>query len=298
MIQSKMKFVAMLLLSLIAHIAAWDTPSAYKQGPPQKVKIADVEVITLQKGRMTTGRRNSPVPQLECMGGCGDWTPDVVQCRNVGTDGVDANWKCDAEMPQGYRFGQIQVGCEGYDHPEDPYILPGSCQLMYELKGSQARGGAARTQQQQQQYQPQQGSSSDDPLPGWVVWGVIAVLIVLVVVYGKKDTAGGARSSGVPVAQAYTVHEDSSGPSGPKPTAQAYPAGSSSGSGIGAGTAFAAGAAAGGAAGFAAGRYTAPGARQRGGGTSGGRGDRGGSSSHDRDDNFQQQSGFSGTARR
>eukprot|EP00639_Heterosigma_akashiwo_P024333 CAMPEP_0206401894 /NCGR_PEP_ID=MMETSP0294-20121207/26581_1 /ASSEMBLY_ACC=CAM_ASM_000327 /TAXON_ID=39354 /ORGANISM="Heterosigma akashiwo, Strain CCMP2393" /LENGTH=265 /DNA_ID=CAMNT_0053858761 /DNA_START=144 /DNA_END=941 /DNA_ORIENTATION=+ len=152
-----MKFVAMLLLSLIAHIAAWDTPSAYKQGPPQKVKIADVEVITLQKGRMTTGRRNSPVPQLECMGGCGDWTPDVVQCRNVGTDGVDANWKCDAEMPQGYRFGQIQVGCEGYDHPEDPYILPGSCQLMYELKGSQARGGAARTQQQQQQYQPQQG---------------------------------------------------------------------------------------------------------------------------------------------
>ena len=40
---------------------------------------------------MTTGRRSSPVPQLNCIGGTAAkaFKPDVVQCKNVGTDGID-----------------------------------------------------------------------------------------------------------------------------------------------------------------------------------------------------------------
>ena len=30
-------------------------------------------------------------------------------------------------MDNKYRFGRIDVNCEGYDYPEDPYILRGSC---------------------------------------------------------------------------------------------------------------------------------------------------------------------------
>ena len=30
-------------------------------------------------------------------------------------------------MDAAYRFGRIQVSCEGYDYPEDPYVLKGSC---------------------------------------------------------------------------------------------------------------------------------------------------------------------------
>ena len=30
-------------------------------------------------------------------------------------------------MNNGYKFGKIEVSCEGYDHPDDPYILKGSC---------------------------------------------------------------------------------------------------------------------------------------------------------------------------
>ena len=30
-------------------------------------------------------------------------------------------------MDNKYRFGRIDVNCEGYDHPADPYILRGSC---------------------------------------------------------------------------------------------------------------------------------------------------------------------------
>ena len=30
-------------------------------------------------------------------------------------------------MDSGYQFGRIQVSCEGYDYPDDPYVLRGSC---------------------------------------------------------------------------------------------------------------------------------------------------------------------------
>ena len=32
-----------------------------------------------------------------------------------------------------YRFGNIEVLCEGYDYPDDSYILKGSCGLEYTL---------------------------------------------------------------------------------------------------------------------------------------------------------------------
>lgn len=30
-------------------------------------------------------------------------------------------------MDSAYTFGEIEVVCEGYDYPDDPYILAGSC---------------------------------------------------------------------------------------------------------------------------------------------------------------------------
>ena len=33
-----------------------------------------------------------------------------------------------------YRFGSVEVVCEGYDYPDDPYILKGSCGLEYTLE--------------------------------------------------------------------------------------------------------------------------------------------------------------------
>lgn len=37
-------------------------------------------------------------------------------------------------MDNGYRFGRIEVTCEGYSHSSDPYILKGSCGLEYTLE--------------------------------------------------------------------------------------------------------------------------------------------------------------------
>jgi len=36
-------------------------------------------------------------------------------------------WECKSDMDNAFRFGEISVTCEGYDYPDDPYILKGSC---------------------------------------------------------------------------------------------------------------------------------------------------------------------------
>lgn len=45
----------------------------------------------------------------------------------MGSDGYDAQWECKTDMSNKYRFGRIDVNCEGYDYPNDPYVLRGSC---------------------------------------------------------------------------------------------------------------------------------------------------------------------------
>lgn len=101
-----------------------------------KVLLRDVEVLTLYHGRYTTGRRSSRVPQLKCTGGtagCSAFVPQVVQCYNRGSDGIEVQWECKSDMDNAFRFGEISVTCEGYDYPEDPYVLKGSCGLEYSI---------------------------------------------------------------------------------------------------------------------------------------------------------------------
>ena len=43
-------------------------------------------------------------------------------------------WECKTDMDNSYRFGRIEVSCEGYSHPGDDYILRGSCGLEYTLE--------------------------------------------------------------------------------------------------------------------------------------------------------------------
>ena len=95
-----------------------------------RVLLKDVSSITLEAGRMTNGRRSSPVPHLKCVGGTAGYSapqPKVVQCLNRGSDGYDVQWECKADMDHEYRFGKLQVSCEGYENPDDPYVLRGSC---------------------------------------------------------------------------------------------------------------------------------------------------------------------------
>ena len=162
---------------------------SYNNNDPGKVLLKDVQTLTLHADRMTTGRRSSPVPQLNCIGGSaqGKFTPKTVQCYNRGFDGVDVQWECKADMDNLYRFGSVEVICEGYDYPDDPFILKGSCGLEYTLEYTQegeekARKasswfGSSNTHHHHNSYYHHGKSSSS----GWGDW--ILLFVVGIVIY-------------------------------------------------------------------------------------------------------------------
>ncbi|GAA5902490.1 uncharacterized protein JCM6883_001424 [Sporobolomyces salmoneus] len=100
-----------------------------------RIPMTSLTALTLHSNRKTTSRRHPPVPQLTCEGKlCRQYQPSIVQCVKVGDDGVGGlEWKCEAELPKGIRFGKLEVGCEGWDGPDDPFVLKASCGLTYRL---------------------------------------------------------------------------------------------------------------------------------------------------------------------
>ncbi|XP_077061285.1 store-operated calcium entry-associated regulatory factor isoform X1 [Siphateles boraxobius] len=187
------------LLLIVPHIRCWNDDA---------VLLRDVQVLTLYRGRYTTARRSSPVLQLQCAGGtagCGSFVPEVVQCYNRGSDGIDTQWECKADMDNLYRFGRVEVSCEGYSSPNDAYVLRGSCGLEYTLEltaegkqqnthGSSGFSGFASNffqgfsnQKQQHRGDPyrqadSQYSSQNSP-SGDGVGGLIAIAFLLLVAY-------------------------------------------------------------------------------------------------------------------
>ncbi|AFR98719.1 hypothetical protein C347_06703 [Cryptococcus neoformans AD2-60a] len=104
-------------------------------GGAKKIALSAVKTLTFYADKYTAGRRTNPIPQLTCKGpGCKVFQPDVVQCTNMGDDGLgNVQWKCDTDLPSSLRLGKVDVSCEGWSAPGDPNILQGSCGLTYNL---------------------------------------------------------------------------------------------------------------------------------------------------------------------
>ena len=97
----------------------------------EKIPIKEVTSLLLSRGKMATGRRAAPVPQLNCLSNCRD-SPDTIYCGNAGHDGEDVVWECKSDPP-GAVFRDLNVQCEGYDYPDDPNILKGSCGIEFRM---------------------------------------------------------------------------------------------------------------------------------------------------------------------
>jgi len=189
------------------------------------------------------------------------------------------------------------VSCEGYEYPEDPYILKGSCALEYSLKGvdprsshndnqdrgyyndyddSQRQGGSYYEEQQAPRYSSGHNYHNkhyDNSTEGGSgVWlGVILMIGVVYLAYkifgsGNSGNDGDGNNGsnyppppGPPPLYSQTPHSTfrSRPGSGYTKPTGRYTTGSSPSSGAGFGTGAAMGAAVGGLAGYAAGRASA-----------------------------------------
>ncbi|KAF8442473.1 hypothetical protein L210DRAFT_3611834 [Boletus edulis BED1] len=99
-----------------------------------RIALENIPAITFYKGSVTAARRTAPIAQLVCLGKpCAMYQPEVVRCRNIGGSGVNVDWKCEADLPSSLRFGKVEVSCEGWSGPGDPYVMKGSCCLEYHL---------------------------------------------------------------------------------------------------------------------------------------------------------------------
>jgi len=99
-----------------------------------RVELAKIKSLTFYKDSYTAARRTSALPQLVCVGKpCKLFQPEVVRCLSLGGTGTDVDWKCEADLPDSLRFGRVEVSCEGWSKPGDPYVLKGSCSLEYRL---------------------------------------------------------------------------------------------------------------------------------------------------------------------
>lgn len=110
-------------------------------------KLNDIQSLKFYKGSLTTGRRRSPVPQLQCdpkfllftYSNCYKFQPSVVECYNRGNNGQNIQWECKADLPERIQFSSTKIACEGFEYPLDSYVLSGSCSLTYSLETKPAR---------------------------------------------------------------------------------------------------------------------------------------------------------------
>ncbi|KAK4173477.1 transmembrane protein [Triangularia setosa] len=109
--------------------------------PHNAILLSNVRSLTLNAHAKTTSRRVSPIPQLKCASPrklCS--LPEAAQittmrCTNTGSSytSEDIEWSCTASLPSTLRLDRTEVICEGYDSPDDPYVLKGSCGVEYTL---------------------------------------------------------------------------------------------------------------------------------------------------------------------
>ncbi|KAH7122416.1 transmembrane protein 66 precursor [Dendryphion nanum] len=130
-----MHLLSFLYPALLATSSLITGADALRSG--NKVKLSNVQSLTLRKDLKTSHRRVSAIPQLKCIGGSarGLYDVDIMRCKNAGADynEEDVQWTCTASLPEEFKLGSTDVICEGYDSPDDPYILKGSCGVEYRL---------------------------------------------------------------------------------------------------------------------------------------------------------------------
>ena len=193
----------MYLTGLFALLALTPSSLAYYSKQKDAVKLSSIKTLTLRDGALTSARRVEPIPQLACIGGNakGLYDVDVMRCTNAGSEygAEDIQWTCKASLPPEFKLGSTDVICEGYDNPDDPYILKGSCGVEYRLiltpQGEQKYHDRVNNKAWRSKSHSGDESSIGDGLATTLFW-IIFVAIVGVILYSVftgGNTNGGRR---------------------------------------------------------------------------------------------------------
>ena len=171
-----------------------------KNVPRNAVLLSQVTSLTLHDGKLTNARRTSPVPQLKCVGPkeiCKLYTIGTLRCTNEGSDydAENAQWSCRSQLPEEFKLGSTEVGCEGYESSNDPYVLKGSCGVEYRLllteKGEEKYGRGGKKSQQpftnvdfgrSTPKLPDWGRKEEGGIPG-TIFMVLFLLVAGIIVY-------------------------------------------------------------------------------------------------------------------
>ena len=125
------------VIGVLSATTSFTSAAKPKSKPDSAILLSKVRTLTLYGDKETSHRRVSSIPQLKCIGGSakGLYDVDLMRCKNSGSeyDPEDVQWTCQASLPPEFKLGSTEVICEGYDSPDDPYVLKGSCGVEYRL---------------------------------------------------------------------------------------------------------------------------------------------------------------------
>ena len=96
---------------------------------PDCVLMESISTLSFQSGSLTVGRRSAPISQLNCSN-CS--TPlRQVQCMQHASK---KKWTCSSSSVDSLtEILSATISCEGCSTPSDPFVLKGSCSLMYHV---------------------------------------------------------------------------------------------------------------------------------------------------------------------
>lgn len=192
-----------------------------------------------------------------------------MRCTNSGSgyDVNDVEWTCKAQLPPEFKLGSTEVVCEGYDSPDDPYILKGSCGVEYRLilteAGEEKYGKKSSWRPSKDSKDTSGDSFSWEDLYTIIFWIIFLTVLFWILSAACSETTNAGNRPRQPRGGGWGGFGGGGGGDGndppppytPRPPRKPYP--SSSGSGEGWRPGFWSGAAGGAAAGYAAGRMAA-----------------------------------------
>ncbi|KAF4994667.1 hypothetical protein FGRMN_5626 [Fusarium graminum] len=149
--------------------------------PKDAIKLSDVQSLTLRgNGAMTNHRRVGAIPQLNCVSKkalCELYDIDLMRCTNdgAGWGDEDVQWSCTASLPEELKLSNTDVICEGYNSPDDPYVLKGSCGVEYRV---------ALTRKGERRYPNIANGGWFGDGRGGTDWGALLFTIIFVTILG------------------------------------------------------------------------------------------------------------------